>query len=267
VTTVDPLSQRENRLGTVMARFQQLWAGGGLSLAVAPRLVNTPSNASFSLDLGATNAHSKGLASWSAQFSDKLSGQLLAYGEQGRGPQLGASVTALLSDAAVGFAEFSRGRDEDLFAATASSAPRRITRNRLALGATYTTPTRLALTAEYEYNGFAPDREAWDAGMSAGTDAYGRYLQAAQTRQDNATRHAWLFYATQKSLFLKSLDLTAMLRLNADDHSRLGWLELRYHWPRFDAALQWQATSGSAWSEYGLVPYRRSVQLLAAWYY
>jgi len=267
VTSVDPFALRENRLGTVMARYQRLWGGGGVSLALAPKLADAPSHQSFSLDLGATNRRNRGLASWSAQFSDRLSGQVLAYAEQGKGPQLGASMTALLSEATVGFVELSRGRDDDLFSAAVSGVTRQITRNRLSAGATFTTSTRLALTAEYEYNGLAPDRAAWDAGASAGIVAYGRYLLASQARQDIASRSAWLLYATQKSAFLKSLDLTALLRINAEDHSRLGWVELRYHWPSFDGALQWQTTNGRAFSEYGLVPYRQSLQVLGAWYF
>lgn len=267
VTTVDPFALRENRLGTVVARYQRLWAGGGVSLALAPKLADAAANGSFSLDLGATNRRNRGLATWSARFSDKLSGQLLAYAEQGKGPQWGASMTALLSEAAVGHVEFSRGRDDEPFAAHVFGVARQATRNRLSAGATYTTTTRLALTAEYEYNGFGPDRAAWDAGLSAGLPAYGAYLLAAQARQDSTSRTAWLLYANQKSAFLKNLDLTAMLRLNAEDHSRLGWLELRYHWPRFDGALQWQTTSGRATSEFGLVPYRQSLQVLGAWYF
>ena len=267
ITTVDPFALRENRLGTVMARYQRLWGGGGVSLALAPKLADAPSDQSFSLDLGATNRRNRGLASWSAQFSDRLSGQVLAYAEQDKSPQLGASMTALLSDATVGFVEFSRGRDDDLFSAAVSGVTRQTTRNRLSAGATFTTSTRLAVTAEYEYNGFAPDRAAWDAGASAGLNAYGRYLLASQARQDIASRSAWLLYATQKSAFFKSLDLTALLRINAEDYSRLGWVELRYHWPSFDGALQWQTTHGRGFSEYGLVPYRQSLQVLGAWYF
>lgn len=267
ITTADPFSLRENRLGTVVARYQRLWAGGGFSLALAPKLADAPSNGSFSLDLGATNNRDRGVATWSAQFSDKLSGQLLAYADQDRGMQLGGSVTALLSTSLVGHLEVSRGRDDDLFSAEVRGVLRQTTRNRLAAGATYTTATRLALTAEYEYNGFAPDQASWDANLAAGLPAYGNYLQAAQARQDIASRSAWMLYATQKSAFWKSLDLTAFLRLNAEDNSRTGWLEMRYHWPHADAALQWQTNTGKPSSEYGLVPYRQLVQLLGSWYF
>lgn len=267
VTTADPFALRENRLGVVVTRYQHLWTGGGLSLALAPKLADAPSNDSFSADLGATNNRNRGTATWSAQVSERLSGQLLAYADQHKGMQLGGSVTALLSDATVGHLEFSRGKDDDLFSQFVLGVPRQAIRNRLSAGATYTTSTRLALTAEYEYNGFAPDKAAWDAGSAAGLPAYGSYLQAVQAQQDIASRTAWLVYANQKSLFTKSLDVTALLRINAEDKSRMGWLELRYHWPQFDAALQWQTASGQPASEYGLIPYRRFVQVLGAWYF
>ena len=266
-TTADPFALRENRLGTVVARYQRLWAGGGVSLALAPKLASAPSHSSLSLDLGATNKRQRGVATWSAQFSDQLSGQVLAYADQDRGAQLGGSLTALLSTALVGHLEISRGRDDDLFSANVLGMPRQTTRNRLSAGATYTTTTRLALTAEYEYNGFAPDQATWNAGSAAGLPAFGSYLQAAQARQDIASRTAWMLYATQKSAFWKSLDLTAFLRLNAEDNSRIAWLEMRYHWPQADAALQWQANTGKPASEYGLVPYRQLVQVLGTWYF
>jgi hypothetical protein len=267
VTTADPFALRENRLGTVMLRAQQLWAGGGVSLALAPKLADQPGTAPMSLDLGATNATDKALASWSVTLSDRVSAQLLGFAQRGKGMQWGASMTALVSDAAVAQAEWSHGRDDDLFSATTAGTSRRVSRDRLSAGLTYTTANRLALTAEYEFNGFAPGQAAWQDAGQRGPQALGAYLLAAQTRQDNAGRQAWLFYASQKSAGLKNLDLTGLLRLNADDHSHLGWLEARYHFGSADVALQWQWTQGKAISEYGLVPYRQTVQLLGAWYF
>ena len=267
VTTADPFALRENRLGTVMLRWQRLWSDGGLSLVLAPKLADQASDASFSPDLGATNQRNRALASWSIKLSDHASGQLLALADPNRGAKLGASLTGLVSDTTVAHLEWSHGRDDDVFASAVYGKPRQIIGNRLSTGLTFATPTRLSLTAEYEYNGFAPDRRAWDAAAAAGVGALSRYLLAVQTRQDNASRQAWLVYASQKSAFWKNLDLTALLRLNADDHSRLAWIEARWHWPSVDAALQWQQTRGTALSEYGLVPMRQSLQVLGAWYF
>jgi hypothetical protein len=75
-----------------------------------------------------------------------------------------------------------------------------------------------------------------------------------------------MLYATQKGLGLKQLDLTGFVRTNAVDRSRLVWAELRYHWDRFDLALQAQRSSGDARSEFGLMPYRQVLQLLGVFY-
>lgn len=268
VTTADPLALRENRLGTVMLRAQRLWAGGGLMVALAPKLADAPSDAPVSLDLGATNRHNRGLVAWSGKAGERVNWQLLAFGEQGRGPQLGANLTALLSDAAVAHAEWSRGSEPDRLPYALGTAAPSHHRQRLAAGLTYTTSTRLAITAEYAYNGAAPNRATWNSvGATGGVEALGAYLLDAQTRQDSASRSAWLIYATQKSLGLKNLDLTGFVRVNAQDHSRFTWLELRYHWDRFDAAVQWFGAQGRALSEYGVIPNRQSLQLLGAWYF
>ncbi len=267
VTTLNPLSLRENRLGTVVLRGQRLWSGGSVSLALSPKLENRPSSDGMSLDLGATNNRDRALVTLGSQLSERISGQLLLYKESTLPAQIGANVTALLSDAMVGYAEWSRGSEPDLLTRAWNLPDARSTRNRFAGGITYTTASKLSITGEYQYNGFALDKAGWDQASASGPTALGSYLLEAQRRQDLASRQAYLIYATQKSLLLQNLDLTALLRTNINDHSRLGWLELRYHWPRWDLALQVQQQNGVDASEYGLLPYRRSVQVLLAHYF
>ena len=93
------------------------------------------------------------------------------------------------------------------------------------------------------------------------------YLIEAQRLQEQVPREAYLIYVTQKSLWLKDLDLTAFLRINANDHSRLAWVELRHHWPSFDLAFQLQQNIGRITSEYGIMPDRRIVQILGTYYF
>lgn len=268
VTTADPLALREIRLGAVMLRGQHLWQDGGVMVAIAPKLADAPSSDPMSLDLGATNRRVRGLAAWSGKLGERVNWQLLGYGEQGRNPQWGANLTALLSDAAVAHAEFSRGRESDRLASVLGQPSEQRQRQRWSAGLTYTTSTRLAITAEYAFNGAAPDRAAWDAvGTVGGPAALGAYLLDVQNRQDSSARNAWLIYATQKSLGWKNLDLTGFVRINAEDHSRFAWMELRYHWDRFDAALQWFGAQGNSLSEYGVIPNRQSVQLLGTWFF
>ncbi|MBK6295886.1 MAG: hypothetical protein IPF55_17715 [Rhodoferax sp.] len=66
---------------------------------------------------------------------------------------------------------------------------------------------------------------------------------------------------------MKDLDLTAFLRVNADDHSHMAWIELRRHWPSFDLALQLQQHSGRITSEFGVLPDRRVLQVLGTYYF
>jgi hypothetical protein len=264
-TTVNPVTLREQRLGTAVLRGQRLWSAGSLSVAYAPRLASGPSTEGASLDFGATNNRSRGLVSLGTQVSTTASTNLLIYKEEGLPVQVGANATALLSDAVVAYAEGSRSREPDLRHRILGQDEPRVTRNRFAGGLTYTTSTKLSLTAEYQYNGFAADREGFD---NLATNGLGpAYLFEAFRRQDLASRHAFLIYAVQKNAGINNLDATLMVQLNASDHSRLGWLELRYHWTRFDLALQLQHESGNRSSQYGQGLYRNAVQLLGAYYF
>lgn len=261
VVSVDPLALRENRLGTVMLRYQAFSPTSSWSFALAPKLVNSASDASFSADFGATNNQHRALATWSLKANDRLSGQLLGYWAQRDGMQLGANATALVSEALVVHAELSRGKGHAGLKAPAAAS---LMGNRVSAGLTYSSPTHLSLTVERAYNGFGATAFAWNM---AAIDRRAAYLQQALSQQNIASRNAWMVYATQKQLVLRNLDLTAMLRINADDQSRFAWAELRYHWPSFDAALQWSGSTGSAGTEYAIHPQRSSVQLLAAWYF
>lgn len=269
ITTADPVALREMRMGTVMVRIGQLWANGGVSLALAPKLETSPDERSASLDLGATNSRDRALLSASTRFSERLSGQGSLLFERGSAPTVGASVTALATDSLVAYAEWSSGETPavlDAVLGTSPPPPPKRTQQ-AALGLTYTLPSALAVTLEAEYNGAGLDRAGWNTILGQGTAAYLRYLSVIQSSQELGSRRAWLLYASQKGLGLKQLDLTAFLRTNTVDQSRLGWVELRYHWPRFDVALQLQRSSGNASSEYGVLPSRQIVQLLGVFFF
>jgi hypothetical protein len=266
VTTANPFALRENRLGTVVLRGQHLWTGGSLSVAYSPKLASRPSADGWSLDLGSTNNRDRGAMVLGTQFSESVSTQLLVYKEQGLSPKVGASITALLSDAAVAHAEWSRGSEPDLLRRALLLPENKSTRNRFAGGLTYTTVGKLSLTAEYQYNGFGLDKSDGVA-LAANPLNQVNYLLQAQRLQDQVPRQAFLIYATQKDVVMKNLDLTAFLRINLVDHSRLGWLELRHHWPNFDLAFQLQQNIGRITSEYGILPDRRVIQLLGTYYF
>lgn len=266
LTSSNPFAMRENRLGSVMLRAQRLWQGGSVSVALSPKLEDQASANGWSPDLGATNNRNRGLVALNTQFSQRLSSQLLLYKEQDQSTTVGASVTSLLSDAAVAHAEWSSASEVDP-ASRALGVPNAATRrNRFAGGVTYTTLGKLSVTAEYQYNGFGASQQEW-AALSASPSAKVAYLLDASARQELISRQAVMVYVTQKNLFVKDLDLTAFVRFNTDDHSRQSWLELRQHWPKYDVALQWQQYSGDPGSEYGIMPDSRTVQLLGNYYF
>jgi len=264
ITSADPFALRQNRMGSVMLRAQQLWSGGSLSLAYSPKLADKPSTDAWDLDLGSTNNRDRAAITLGTQFSQSVNSQVLLYQERGLKPTLGANMTALLSDAAVAPLEWTTGPEAPPVSRVFGGPATEITRDRFVGGVTYTTLGKTSFTLEYQYNGFALDSAGWAA---LGTAQQLGYLRESLRLQDLAPRQAYLLYVTQKGLWLKDLDLTGYVRFNGDDNSRLTWLELRHHWHNYDLTLQLQHNTGSAGSEFGVLPDQRVVQVMGTYYF
>lgn len=269
VVTADPVALRENRSGTFMLRASQSWNGGSTSLAWAPQLTHSGrSDSTFALDLDATNASDRLLLTVNAKLSERWTAEALLLGEEGQSARLGLNLTGLASDAAVLHAEWSIGRSADLQAvALGTLAPRRQHHQQAAVGVTYTLPTGMSVTAEAAFNAAGLDRSGWRDVFAQGPAAVATLFSATQADQELASRRALLLYVSQKGLLLKQLDLTAFIRHNVVDHSGLAWMELRHHWPTFDAALQWQRGFGAQRTEFGALPYRQVIQLVGYFYF
>lgn len=267
ITTADPVSLRENRLGTVMVKSTLFGDFGSASLAIAPKIETASSAEPMSADLGRTNHTSRALLTVSSTASQRLSGQVLVFGERGRGTQYGISATGLVSDALVAYGEASTGLDTTLLQdALGQERPQRRV-NRASLGFTYTLPSRLSATAEIEYNGAGLDRAGQQSLAQGGAAAQARFADLTQSSLEIGSRRAWVVHLSQKDAGVKNLDVSGFVRVNAIDHSRLYWAEARYHWQRFDAAVQWQRFSGRPGSEFGTYPYRQVLQLIGAFYF
>ncbi len=267
VVSINPASLRENRLGSVMLRGQALWTDRSLTALYSPKLADEPNNSAFSPDIGATNQRNRWLLALSERLSDSFNPQVLLYGEDGRPPQVGANLTALFNDATVAYLEWSGGRSPSLVTQALGLSDDSAFRSRLATGLTYTTTDKLSLTLEYEYNGAGLDRADWDALRSGSPAAYGQYRRLVQNLQDLPTRKNIFFYAHWQDALVVHLDLSAMERFDTSDHSRLHWLEGRYHWDHVDLALQWQLNAGDASSEFGALTQRRIWQALVTYFF
>ena len=294
IVSPDPASLRENRLGSLMLRAQTLWSGGSLTAIYSPRFGARPNDSPFNPDFGATNGSSRWLLAWSEAFAADLKPQWLLFGAEHQSPQIGFNLTRLVGNATVAYVEWSGGRSApDSVAAfrdsvgsvsggdgetaievrgptqasypaggtiTGVSSPRAF-RSRLAAGLSYTTPTKLSLSLEYEYNGAALDHDGWAALRAGSPAAYVQYRNFVAAAQDLPTRQNLFGYASWSDAFVTHLDLTSFLRFDVDDRSRMLRAETRYHWPRTELALQWQRNAGGPFSNFAAGQPRQLWQL------
>ncbi|WP_207004534.1 hypothetical protein [Trinickia mobilis] len=263
VTSIDPESLRENRLGSVMLRGQALWNGGSVTALVSPPLASTPSSATFNPDFGATNQTWRYMLSGTQRLFGGFAPQWLIYGGAGISPQFGVDATTLLDNATVGFLEYSGGRSSAL--AGGPQGPESF-HSKLATGLTRTFPNKVSVTLEYDYDGASANRATWDA-LAAHPASFGEYLGAAASAQELPTRQSLFTYVTWQDAFVVHLDLTALGRYDLVDHSYFTWLEARYHWPRVDLAVQWQTNHGASHSPYGDAPQKQVLQGVLTFFY
>ena len=267
IVSLDPASLRENRLGSVMLRGQKLWDGGSVTALYSPKLADRSNTSAYSVDLGATNQRNRWLAAFSQKLSEQISPQFLLSGGTGQSAQLGLNLSLLLNNATVAFAEWSGGRTPSLLAQALARPDDSAFRSRLSTGFTYTTESNVSLTLEYEYNGTGLDRDGWNALRRGSPASYGLYRGFAANLQEPVTRENLFFYAAWTDAMMRHLDLTAMVRYDVADRSRLQWLEARYHWTRVDLALQAQLNDGRPSSDFGALPERRIVQAVLRYFF
>lgn len=267
IVSADPGSQKKNRLGSSMLRSQTLWTGGSLTALYSPKMSDQPDSATWNADWGATNNQNRWLLSLSQKLSENITPQWLLYREENRQPQLGFNLTGLLNEATVAYVEWSGGRSPSLLSQALNRNDDGSFRNKLSTGLTYTTENKLSMTLEYQYNGAGLNRDEWDALPRSSPAAYAQYRRYVQNAQDMPTRQSLFFYAVWQDVLINRLDLSAMVRYNSEDYSRLSWLEARYRWDRTEAALQLQWNSGSAVSDYGASSQQRIAQLLLRYFF
>lgn len=267
LTSIDPASLRENRMGSAMLRGQALWAGGSLIGLYSPKLSDQPTSAPFSPNFGATNARNRWLVSASHAISETLSPQVILSGGEGQSTQVGLNLSALASDALVFNFEASAGRSRSLASQALARPDDSAFRSRVAAGGTYTTAGKLSITAEIARNGAGMDSEDWDALRRGSPVAYGRYRAFVGNLLEIPTRSTLFLYATLTDAGINRLDLAAMLRHDLVDGSRLYWTEARYRWTDVDFALQLQVNRGAALSNFGALADAKTLQALVRKYF
>jgi hypothetical protein len=270
IVSIDPETLRDERSGTLMGRSQTLWSSGSLTAIYAPRINTRPSESTLAPDFGATNARSRWLLVLSQRLVGSFQPQLSLTGTEHESPQVGLNLTHLVNPATVAYLEWSGGRSASNVALSGyptSSSGDEAFRSRLSTGLTYTTPYKLSVTLEYEYDEAAPDAQEWALLRNGPVPPYVQYRQYAASQRELATRQNWFTYAHWDDVGINHLGLTAFVRFDPYDHSHLTWTEARYHWEHAGIAIQWQRGTGDAKSDFAPWPVRQSWLALVDYYF
>jgi len=265
VSSPDPASLRENRLGTVMLRGQHLWTGGSLTAIVAPKLADGRSADGASVDIGATNHSSRWLLAATQKLGDDFSPQVLLYrdDEHAGSPRLGLNLTRLVGGACVAHLEASGGRVPSRLAVAQGRADADLDwRAQVAVGGTCTSPWNQSLTLEYQHDGEALDAAGFRALVAGPPQDLLAYLRESQRGLNPLTRDQLFTQLRWTNAGIPQLDLSGYLAWSLADQSHSAWVEARYHWERTDVALQWQLNTGGPTTENGLNPLHRTAQVL-----
>lgn len=260
-TTQNPVSLRENRLGTVMLRLQAIENWGAVQVAMVPHLAHKEDGASpEGLAWERTNDDKALHVRVAPQLHEALSLDLLAYARENRHPQWGLNLTSVLHSALIAHAELATGLREGL--AAPGGEPSTQMHQRVAAGVNWTTPQGAVLTVERHSATDALNPQDWEAWRFATDRPTLRSLAQLRAQrsdlQEPLVRDAWFFRATVSGLSERAnVDLGAFVRLNAYDHSALWQVDGAWHVrPRVSVYASLGGFAGAALSEFGTNPTR-----------
>jgi hypothetical protein len=266
IVSLDPSSLRENRQGTVVVQGQLLSDTGSLSVVLSPRLSAKTSTATFSPDWGATNASSRWLIAGTEKISDRFAPQLLLFGNEHEEPQVGMNLSGLIGNATTAYLEWSGGESPTLLGTLDPLLAQNSFRQRAALGATYTTHSKLSATLEYELNSAGLDASGLANIERGRSPLIAPFLLYSTNVQDLPINRAVFAGLTQTDARLQHLDLSAFARLDPIGHSHVIWGEARYHFDHLDIAMQLTSYGGAQRGIYGVQPSERIVTLLLRYF-
>jgi hypothetical protein len=279
--SLDPSVLRQNRLGTLMLRAQQIWDGGSASVAFAPKVAE-PSPVTESDPLGvdprlyATNAAFRLLCTVGFEAGD-LGPQLFAYLEEYRS-KVGLDLTRQIGDAVVAYAEWAGGPEANLATRAnayglstgtlpagapvlpPSDASRRF-RSDAAVGASWTIATKLTLNLEYHFHEGGFSRDDWGrwfdlGGASAAAAGPLWYVRGyALDQQEPVTQHQAFVRLDWPDALVRHLELGAFAFVDLLDGSVLTQVSATYYLnDRWTLAGYATGSLGAARSERGSAP-------------
>ena len=289
--SADPTVLREDRLGTVMLRLQHIWRGGSFTLAYAPRLrrrspiYSNTELPSFDPMLGRTNSDNRFLLKSSIDLSKDFSPEVLVYRDD-QGTRLGLNLSMALGQSVVAYLEESVSRRRDLIAealdfgrgtgALPAGAPDEpppspggSLRNELAVGASYTTASRITWNLEYHLNQAGLTSQDWSRWFAIGSDPAAApgiaselwYIRGyAVDRQEQSTEQAAFIRADWTDAFGLNLELSGFVNVDLRDGSGQAQGEANYYLSNaWTLGILAAGDFGSRRSDFGSLPTSYSV--------
>ena len=295
----DPSVLREDRLGTFMLRAQRIWTGGAMTVAFAPAIsqispiysdTNLPSvDPSFDR----TNARARLLVKGSVNLAADVSPELLVYHEGDR-TRFGLNVTRGIGQNVVAYAEWTGGAEAGVIDdALAYGRDTRVLpvgapsvlpddsastfREDLSVGGSFSTKPKLTLNVEYHFHQAGFDKRDWERWFMAGEGTTSASLAArelwfirsyALDRQDPLTRHSLFARADWVDAFIRHLELTGFVNMDAYDRSSLAQLTADYFASsKWTVGVQASVNLGGPGSDFGSLPQRGSLLFKLARYF
>ncbi len=295
LSSADPSTIRNNRLGAVMARLQYLWDGGAVSLAAAPRLEAPSPLASAQSDgfngrFDRTNSADRYLLSLSASVGD-LSPRVFAEHESGS-TRYGFDLSHAIGQSIVVYAEWAGGEQGSVaqravdFGQSTGTLPQAAPvlqgaaagnafRNDVAAGGSWTAQSAFSVNLEYHYHQSGYTRQDWRhafllGGMQPATigEEFWYVREYANAQEEPMSRGQWFVRLDQTDAFIRNLELSGFAFVNAGDGSVFGQLSANYDWTNhWSFAAYASGTPGSSRSEYGSLPQAAAVAIQAIRYF
>lgn len=291
--SADPSVLREDRLGTAMLRLQHIWRGGSFTLAFAPRLRRASpiySNTelpSFDPMLGRTNPDNRFLLESSIDLSADLSPEVLVYHDD-HGTRFGLNLSKTLGQSVVAYAEASVGRRRDLIAEALTfgrvtgalpvgtpdepaPSPGSSLKNELAVGASYTTASRVTWNLEYHLNQAGFTSRDWSRWFAIGSDPAASSALAGELwyvrgyaldQQEQSTEQAAFVRADWTDAFGLDLELSGFANVDLRDGSGQAQGEADYYLSNaWTVGILAAGDFGSPRSDFGSLPTSYTVLL------
>jgi hypothetical protein len=295
-TSDDPSVLRDNRLGTVLIRGQYFLDDSTFTALYSPKMYAAPalnrSSAALDPQLRRTNAEDRAEITASHNFGLDINPEVILFHE-GSTWTYGLNATRGFGNQTTAYVEWSGSQRRTLISEALSygvqtgtlpsaESPLPTPRterfyNDLAVGLSYTTKSAWNAIVEYDLHQAGFSREDWNRWFAAGTAGgpgatliqgelwYLRDYAAAQ--QEPINRQTVFARIAKDDWLTPKLSVSALSIWDLTHNSWLAQLDLDYQLSsRLGVELMYQATRGSANSDFGSAPVANSYFLNFKWY-